>query len=221
MEEALDDSPGSSVKGLSQRDLAELKVFCQGTCDEYVEMISGLTASIDEAKDLINRMAESLAEIDPNTENADEGKALIRKMYKLRGEKPQESTALMPDTPEDCVAIVAGKVIQVEDLTESLDKQVSLRDFFSEVYCAAYVNSLVTMRDGLSQIFPGGLDMSIESELQRVYGPFEADELDLIEIAAIEAYLDAIMDESFVPDDSTLIPAVTPCLLYTSDAADE
>ena len=217
MEAALDeDSPAvenadeNTVEGLSQKDLATLKVLCKDTCDEYVAMISELTVSLDEAKDLINRMADSLAEIDPNTENGAEGKALIRKMYKLRGEKPQDTTPLMPETPEDCVGLVAGKVLQVEELTEDLDKAVSLRDFFSEVYCAAYVNSLVTMRDGLSQIFPGGLDISIESELQRVYGPFEADQLDMIEIAAIEAYLDAIQNALFVPSDSTLIPAVTP-----------
>ena len=34
----------------------------------------------------------------------------------------------------------------------------SFRDFFAHVYCAAYVNALVTMKDGLYQIFPGGLD---------------------------------------------------------------
>jgi len=37
-------------------------------------------------------------------------------------------------------------------------KEAGLSDFFNEIYCAAYINGLVTMKDGLSQIFPGGLD---------------------------------------------------------------
>ena len=103
-------------------------------------------------------MAESLAEIDPNTENAEEGKALLRKMYKLRGVEADQIIPLMPETPGDCIEVVAGKVLQLEQLEENITKAASFRDFFAEVYCMAYVNSLVTMKDGLSQIFPGGLD---------------------------------------------------------------
>ena len=55
-------------------------------------------------------------------------------------------------------------------------------NFFANVYCAAYVNSLVTMTDGLSMFTPGSLDADIVKELQRVYGPFRPKELDNIEI---------------------------------------
>lgn len=155
-------------------------------------------------------MAESLAEIDPNTENGMEGRALIRKMYKLKGIEAEENIPMMPETPEECVEKVAGKVLEIEMLQEDIDKATSFRNFFADVYCAAYVNSLVTMKDGLSQIFPGGLDFLIEEELQRVYGPFEAESLDMIEIAAIEAYFGSVMEGTFIVDESTLIPAVTP-----------
>lgn len=84
--------------------------------------------------------------------------------------------------------MVAGKVLMIENLQEDLDQAVSFRDFFAEIYCSAYVNSLVTMQDGLSQILPGGMDVSIENELQRVFGPFEIDALDGIEINAMLAY---------------------------------
>ena len=55
-------------------------------------------------------------------------------------------------------------------------------NFLANVYCAAYVNSLVTMTDGLSMFTPGSLDADIVKELQRVYGPFRPNELDNIEI---------------------------------------
>lgn len=45
--------------------------------------------------------------------------------------------------------MVAGKVIQIEDLEEQVSEAESFRNFFAEVYCAAYVNALVTMKDGL------------------------------------------------------------------------
>lgn len=155
-------------------------------------------------------MADSLAEIDPNTENGDEGMALLRKMYKLRGIEPEEVESAMPDTPEACVLGVAGKVIMLETLEEDVAKATSFRDFFADVYCSAYVNSLVTMEDGMNQIFPGGLDWNIEEELQRAFGPFEDDQIDLVEIAAMESYMAAMADGSFTEEDSILIPAVTP-----------
>lgn len=155
-------------------------------------------------------MGNSLAELDPNTENGEEGKALIRKMYKLKGIEAEETIPKMPYTPDQCVEKVAGKVLQIEDLSEDISKATSFRDFFADVYCAAYVNSLVTMKDGLSQIFPGGMDFLIEDELQRVYGPFELDELTTIEIGAIGAYFEAVSNGDFANDDSSLIPAVTP-----------
>jgi len=55
----------------------------------------------------------------------------------------------------------------------------------------------VTLQDGLSQIFPGGLDWKIEEELQRAFGPFELEKIDVVEIAAMEAYITAIESGSF------------------------
>jgi len=66
------------------------------------------------------------------------------------------------------------------------------------------------MKDGLSQLMPGGLDWKIEEELQRVYGPFEIDQLNVVEIAAIEGYLAAIESGNFTKDEGLLIPSVTP-----------
>ena len=155
-------------------------------------------------------MADSLATIDPNMENGEEGKALLRKMYKLSDRTAEDSSPIMPDTPELCIDLVAGKVLQIETLTEDMDAAVDFRDFFAEVYCSAYVNSLVTMEDGLSQIFPGGFDLAIEEELQRAYGPFEIEQLDSIEISAMTAYYTALDDGSFKTDESSLLPEVTP-----------
>ena len=144
-------------------------------------------------------MAEALAEIDPNMDNAAEGTAFIRRMYKIRNKKAPKTTPSFPQTPTGCVEEVAGKVIQIEDLDEQISKADSFRDFFAHVYCAAYVNALVTMKDGLYQIFPGGLDSDIASELQRLYGPLEegSAELDKIEIASVEAYFDALSNGTF------------------------
>jgi len=50
----------------------------------------------------------------------------------------------------ECVTEVAGKVIMIENLQDDIDEADHFRDFFANVYCQAYVNSLVTMRDGLS-----------------------------------------------------------------------
>ena len=110
-------------------------------------------------------MSDSLAEIDPNMESGEEGRAFIRRMYKVRNQKAETTEAQMPDTPIQCVSEVAGKVIMIENLQEDIDEAKHFRDFFANVYCQAYVNSLVTMRDGLSQIFPGAFDGQIEDEL--------------------------------------------------------
>lgn len=131
---------------------------CNECVMRYVQAIDELTAEQQGIEIVTDAMAESLAEIDPNTENAEEGKALLRKMYKLRGVEADQIIPLMPETPGDCIEVVAGKVLQLEQLEENITKAASFRDFFAEVYCMAYVNSLVTMKDGLSQIFPGGLD---------------------------------------------------------------
>ena len=68
------------------------------------------------------------------------------------------------------------------------------------------------MKDGLYQIFPGGLDSDIAAELQRLYGPLEegSAELDRIEIASVEAYFDAIMSGAFKTDESSLIKVNEP-----------
>lgn len=107
---------------------------------------------------------------------------------------------------------VAGKIIQIEDLEEDISKAESFRDFFAHVYCAAYVNSLVTMKDGLYQIFPGGLDQSIGDELQRLYGPLDegSAELDAIEIASVEAYFEAITTGVWIIDETSLIQTGEP-----------
>jgi len=83
-------------------------------------------------------------------------------------------------------------------------------DFFAEVYCSAYVNALVTLKDGLSQIFPGGLDRAIEKELMRLYGPFTDDKLDVIEVAAVEDFMAALESGDFVASDDILLREVVP-----------
>lgn len=183
---------------------------CEECALKYVAAIDALTAEEASVSAMTIAMADSLAEIDPNTENGGEGMALLRKMYKLKGIEPSDIESAMPETPESCVLDVAGKVIMLETLEEDVAKATSFRDFFADVYCSAYVNSLVTMADGMTQIFPGGLDWTIEEELQRAYGPFEADQIDMIEIAAIEAYEAAMADGSFSNEDSILIAAVSP-----------
>lgn len=56
-------------------------------------------------------MADALAYIDPNTTNGEEGKAFLKKMYKMRGQSAEDSHPFLPQTPELCIDIVAGKVI--------------------------------------------------------------------------------------------------------------
>ena len=155
---------------------------CDATIQSYLAMISDMQASIKNSEELIEHMSTSLADLDPNTHDAEEGKAFIRKIYKLRGMKPEGTKALMPETDEQCIEKVAGKVIQIDDLQQDLMEVQGFGNFFANVYCAAYVNSLVTMTDGLSMFTPGSLDADIVKELQRVYGPFRPNDLDNIEI---------------------------------------
>ena len=119
----------------------------------------------------------------------------------------------MPETPEECLELVAGKVIQIEDLQDDIDELDSLETFFADVYCAAYVNSIVTMKDGLSQIFPGGLDFAVEDELQRIYGPYDPldiEAVDGVEVEALISYMQAIEGGEFERDESILLDMVTP-----------
>ena len=101
--------------------------------------------------------------------------------------------------------IVAGKVIQIENLQEDLDELESFNTFFADVYCVVYKNSLVTLRDGLSQIFPGGLDLPIEESVKSIYGVDEGEDLDRAEIAAIESFIDAVEIGDYDMDYTTLI----------------
>jgi len=94
----------------------EIIASCANCTAKYVAKIEELSGQEKEVETMTNAMAESLAEIDPNTENAGEGRALLRKMYKLRGMEPDEVVPDMPETPEECVTVVAGKVIQLENL---------------------------------------------------------------------------------------------------------
>ena len=123
---------------------------CEPIVEAYIAQISDMTVGLSEKKELTDRMADSLAELDPNTENGVEGKAFIKKMYKLRGKKPISSQPFYPQTSEQCLSRVAGKVIQIEYLQEEMEKETSFNNFFADIYCAAYVNGLVTMKDGLS-----------------------------------------------------------------------
>lgn len=189
------------------------KFRCIGTCDKYIEQISELTIDLAETRDFIDELADALADIDPNMDTPEEGKALLRKMYKMKGHEDafESTTPIMPETPMECVELVAGKVIQVEDLHEDLESTQHFRDYFSEVYCNAYINSQVTMKDGLSQIFPGGLDKDIEDELSRVYGPFDSTaELNEAELTAVISYMDAIEANLYKEDDSILIEVAEP-----------
>ena len=132
-------------------DLTGMKILCKDTTDAYVAQISSLQTELQQTKSLSDNMATALSEIDPNMDNGAEGKAFIRKMYKLKNANKQPTSVIptFPKTPEPCVEMVAGKVIQIEDLEEQVTEAESFRNFFAEVYCAAYVNALVTMKDGL------------------------------------------------------------------------
>lgn len=158
-------------------------------------------------------MAESLAEIDPNMDNGDEGKAFIKMMFKLRNVSPSNPQKhIKPLTPMECVEDVAGKVIQIENLQEDIENTMSFNDFFADIYCSAYTNSLLTFKDGLSQIFPGGLDGKIEDELTRIAGKDDAVDIDQLEINATNKYMTEIYTKKFDRDDSTLIKKVEPLL---------
>ena len=147
--------------------MTDLRTVCTSTIEAYIAQIAEMSVTLEEKSEMTTKLANALAKIDPNTKNGDEGRAFIKKMYKMRGKMPtiKYTKATMPETPELCVDIVAGKVIQIENLQEDLDEHESFNTFFADVYCVVYKNALVTLRDGLSQIFPGGLDVSIEDAI--------------------------------------------------------
>ena len=68
------------------------------------------------------------------------------------------------------------------------------------------------MRDGLSQIFPGGLDASIEDELNRIASSSTDQSVDVIELemSAVSFFIQSVDAGSFVLDDTTLLDAVEP-----------
>ena len=57
-----------------------MKVFCASTIEAYKAQISETQANLDQSKALSDSMAQALSDIDPNMDNANEGKAFIRKM---------------------------------------------------------------------------------------------------------------------------------------------
>lgn len=157
-------------------------------------------------------MADSLASIDPNMENGEEGIAFLRRMYKVYNQKPKKNAYQMPETPTICVKEVAGKVIMVENLQEDTDKALSFRDFFAKVYSEAYVNSLITMRDGLHSLVPGGLDGPIEKELIRIQGETKGVDIAELEKEAGSSFMHGVAKGMIKLDDTSLIKAVDPIL---------
>ena len=67
-------------------DAAPEPVDCDPIAEAYLVEINSLQKTLDIAEALATSMADSLATIDPNMENGEEGKALVRKMYKIRNE---------------------------------------------------------------------------------------------------------------------------------------
>ena len=94
-----DELAAESVDALAQDDLTAIKMLCRDTKDAYIEQIGGLQSTLSSVQDLTERLADSLAGVDPNMENGTEGKAFIRKMYKLRGEKADAVELSYPATP--------------------------------------------------------------------------------------------------------------------------
>lgn len=68
----------------------------------------------------------------------------------------------------------------------------------------------MTMKDGLYAIFPGVLDSEVEAELQRAFGPYDADQKDAIEEAAKATYKDALDNGDFTVENSVLLPETAP-----------
>ena len=166
-----------------------------------------MSVQSEEHTELAKKMADSFSEIDPNTKNGDEGMAFIRRMYKMLEKKDsvKYSKPVMPKTPELCVDIVAGKVIQVQDLQEELDKKEHFNNFFADLYCQAYMNALVTTKDGLTMVYPGSLDEPIEWSIENLYGERDGAEKAKSENLVIESFIDAVTDGAWVMDYSTLI----------------
>ena len=86
---------------------------------------------------------------------------------------PVNHKPILPKTEETCLEKVAGKVVLIEDLQVQLNKVVTQRDFFADIYCSTYKNSLLTTKDDLQTFYPEYgqiLDEAIEKELMRIFG---------------------------------------------------
>ena len=72
------------------------------------------------------------------------------------------------------------------------------------------MNSLITLKDGLHSIVPGGLDGPIEDELIRIKGGNDHIDISELEFNALRAFLTQVDNGTFELDDSSLIEAVEP-----------
>jgi len=118
-EEEDSDVDDDADEGFLQENVDDLTSECAETIEAYIQQISEMTVMVEAEKGFTSRMADSLAQIDPNTENGSEGRAFIRKMYKLRNKsKTLPVEPLYPETPDQCWQKVAGKVLLIEQLQE-------------------------------------------------------------------------------------------------------
>lgn len=69
--------------------MTDLRKVCTSTIEAYIAQIAEMSVTLEEKSELTNKLANALAKIDPNTKNGDEGRAFIKKMYKVRGKMPQ------------------------------------------------------------------------------------------------------------------------------------
>ena len=161
---------GTSDLTKSLLDSEDMKIICKDTCDAYIKQISDMVIALKQTKELTNLIADSLAGLDPNMENGEEGKALIKRIYSFQEDETEESSPIMPETPKECIGMVAGKVIQIENLNEDITEAKNFRDFFAHVYCDAYATSLVTLKGSLKKLNPESLDRTILKELERISG---------------------------------------------------
>lgn len=170
------------AKGDGSSDLTNLNVVCKKTKEAYTDISADLTASLDEARGLTNRMAESLAETNPNIDNSDEGIAIIRQSYKFDGRiaETTQPKYVLPKTPDICILTVAGQALLLEDLNDELAQAMDFNDFFANVYCTSYVDSLTIIADKSSHLVKaeaGALDGLIDMELMRLNGGRDVDHI--------------------------------------------
>ena len=75
---------------------------------------------------IIQEMADSLVEIDPNMQSAEEGIAFVKRMQEQDSHvQPVNHKPILPETDEICIEKVAGKVVLIEDLQAQLNKVVT------------------------------------------------------------------------------------------------